>query len=268
MLDSSWSREAVAQRVVRGLNRRPSFSSFLLEVPPGCNYPDIIMEVYHAFSRCRPEDILCAQIAVDHFPNEQALVDALIRQWINRNQELTKQWQEELHYAEDSAVPQRLMSFANFISSAFQLRLVAFFKQFNKVFHGMSSELLAAMRDLEHAGYLACVNASPLTYEALYQQRAREAPTFTSDYGQVHIRLTVGLHSRASALKIWREQFDLPADDSTHLAYFDIAYEASGGLPAAFVKAAREIMDPTSLEERIPFYRSRLTEILPFIVHV
>jgi hypothetical protein len=64
-------------------------------------------------------------------------------------------------------------------------------------------------------------------------------------------------------LKIWREQFALPADDSTHLAYFDIAYEASGGLPAAFEKAAREIMDPDSLEEGIPFYRSRLTEILP-----
>jgi len=49
MLEIGLTREEIVQRVVRGLSRR-NFSSFLLEVPPGCNYPDIIMEVYQEFS--------------------------------------------------------------------------------------------------------------------------------------------------------------------------------------------------------------------------
>jgi hypothetical protein len=79
----------------------------------------------------------------------------------------------------------------------------------------------------------------------------------------VHIRLSVGLHDRDGALKIWRERFGLPADNRTHLAYFETAYEAAGGLPAAFEKAARELADPDSLEADIRPYRSRLAEILP-----
>jgi hypothetical protein len=127
----------------------------------------------------------------------------------------------------------------------------------------MSSELLAAMRELEHEGHLACVNASPLPYDELYRRRAREAPTFTSDYGQVHIRLCVGLHSRDSALKIWRECFGLAADDRINLAYFETAYKESGGLPRAFELAARLIPDPTSLDPDIRLYRSELAKVLP-----
>ncbi|MGH8070784.1 MAG: hypothetical protein ACRERE_37225 [Candidatus Entotheonellia bacterium] len=261
MLETDLTREEIVQRVVRGL-KRPNFPSFLLEVPPGCNYPDIIIEVYQEFSKNRPEKTLCAQMTIDQFPNEQALVDDLIRQWINRDGELNERWKEELDFAEDSAVPQRLIRFANFIASL-RLRLVAFFKRFDHVFRSMSSELLAAMRDLEHASRLACVNASPLSYEELYLRRAREDPTFTSDYGQVHNRLSVGLHSRDSALKIWRERFDLPVDDRISLAYFETAYKESGGLPAAFELAANAITDPTSLDPDIRFYRSELAKILP-----
>jgi hypothetical protein len=43
MLETGLTREEIVQRVVRGLSRR-NFSSFLLEVPPGCNYPDIMMK--------------------------------------------------------------------------------------------------------------------------------------------------------------------------------------------------------------------------------
>src|SRR5712691_2541050 len=253
------TREEIIQRVVRGLNR-PNFPSFLLEVPPGCDYPDIIVEIYQEFSRNRPERTLCTQITVDQFPNEQALIDALIRLWIDKNQELGERWKEELEFVEDSAVPQRLTSFAN-CAASFRLRLVAFFKRFHRVFRSMSSELLAAMRDLEHGGYLACVNASPLPYDELYLRRAREDPTFTSDYGQVHVRLTVGLHNRDSALEIWRERVGLPADDRRSLAYFATAYEESGGLPAAFELAAKAITDPASLDPDLRSYRSELARI-------
>lgn len=256
---------ADAVSTVLGGLQRPVPTCYLVEVPPGCDEPDFGDLLKHRLDVHSPLDLIWALVSVDACASERALVEALIAEWCFRCVDLRRQWVVDVAYARELQPPQLLKAF--FSSASLVGRpLVQVARRFDKLMRSMSSELLAAMRDLEHEGRLASVNVSPLKYDELYRRRAREVRGFNSDYGQVHVRLTVGLLDRDEALVRWKCELGTPAEadlDALSEAHFETALSFSGGLRTAFVRAIRAIPDHRHLDPDLRHYRGVLLEQLP-----
>lgn len=255
--------EEAVERVLIGLQqKRPH--CFLLEVPPGCEeMPDVIARIQEVLLRERDHSVLCAMVTADAVRNEEEFVECLIRGWLESDPSLQRVWGNEEEGASELPVPQRLKAFFNACVAGTDHWRLALIRRFDRIFRRMSGELLAAMRDLEHELQLITINTSPLPYGELYRRRAREEPGFTSDYGQVHVRLTLGPLPHEVAERRWKEEYGLPMHDRLGRAYFEIAYELSGGLPAVFAKAAGHASNLGELNPDITVYRAELTERLP-----
>ena len=254
--------EEVVERVMTGLQqKRPS--CFLLEAPPGCEEPDAITRIQEVIVRDRDLNVLCTTVTADAVRNDEELVESLIRGWLESDPSIRKLWSSEEEHVADLPIPQRLKAFFNACVTDTGRWRLALVRRFDRVFRRMSGELLAVMRDLEHELQLITINTSPLPYGELYRRRTREEPGFTSDYGQVHVRLTIGPLPREMAQHRWKEDYGLPLHDRLSRAYFEVAYELSGALPAAFAKAAGYARHSKELNPDITVYRAELAERLP-----
>jgi len=263
MTKKSPTRKVVVDQVLEGLLQTVQ-RCFLIEIPPGCEQqPEFLQEIYQGYQRQLPQEALCAWITVDRFQDETGVIKELIYQWTRYDRELKAAWKEELAYLGNNNYGSRLMHFAD-CARKLKRKLFAFFSHFDKVFRYMSGSLLSEMRDLEqNSRLLCCVNVSKLPYEELYRIRAKEQPGFTSDYGQTHVHVTLGLLQREEAMKIWIRETGLENNDRLERNYFETAFQESGGFSEALIKASGSIINPNSLEKDIRKYKAHLYEILP-----
>ena len=255
--------EQVVERVTTALRqKRPP--CFLLEIPPGCeDTPDVIGRVQNIFFKAPELAVLCAQITADIVRNDDELVELLIREWLGKDASMGSLWYEEKETVRDLPAPQRLKAFFNICMIDKERSRIALVRRFDRIFYRMSSELLAVMRDLEHGMLLITVNASPLPYGDLYRRRARKEPGFTSDYGQAHVRLTVGPLPHDVAEQRWKDEYNLPLGERLDRAYFEVAFDLSGGLPTVFEKAAAYARNLGVFDPDIRKYKTELAEHLP-----
>lgn len=238
---------------------RPRPKSYLLQVPPGTEVPDLVHATYQRFNARRLPHMLCAELVADAVRDERALVEELIRSWLEGRPE-KEQWTQEVQWLEELAAPQRLSRFGSWIDQR-ELKLFCFIRRFGQVFRTLSSELLAVLRELEHERVLTTVNAAPLPYEKLYRDRQREESGFSSDYGQAHILLKLGAYTEQDGLFLWKDEFALPLDSRLARNYFQLAFDISGGLPVAFEQAVQLV--PLILNEDVRPYQRVLRERLP-----
>jgi hypothetical protein len=235
-----------------------------VEIPPGCeDQPDTIGQIRSLIADDPALDSRCACITADAVTGDAEFVDLLIREWLSKDSTKQYVWQKEVESIADLPVAQRLKAFFNICVVDPERRRIVLVRRFDRIFRGMSSELLAVLRDLEHELLLITVSASPLTYEELYRRRSRTQPGFTSDYGQTHVRLTVGILSIDDAERIWKEHFRLPLETRLNRAYFETAYTISGGLPTAFGMAAGYTTNLQIFAEDVRPYGLALMDQLP-----
>ena len=255
--------EQVVERVATAFTqKRPP--CFLLEIPPGCEEkPDIIARVQNILLKIPSISVLCAQVTVDTVRNDDELVDLLIREWIGKDKAMESLWQAGKGTVSDLPSPQRLKAFFNLCTLNKGFPQIALIRRFDRIFYRMSSELLAVMRDLEHEMLLITINASPLPYSDLYRRRAHKEPGFTSDYGQAHVRLTLGLLPHDLAEQRWKDEHNLPLGSRLERAYFEVAFDLSGGLPTVFEKATAYAKNFIWVDPDIRNYRTELAEHLP-----
>lgn len=253
----------VVERVTTALRqKRPP--CFLLEIPPGCeDMPDVIGRVQNIFFKTPELADLCAQITADIVRNDDELVELLIREWLGKDATMGSLWYEQKDTVSDLPAPQRLKAFFNICMIEKGRSRIALVRRFDRIFYRMSSELLAVMRDLEHGILLITINASPLPYGDLYRRRARKEPGFTSDYGQAHVRLTVGPLPHDVAEQRWKDEYNLPLGERLDRAYFEVAFDLSGGLPTVFEKAAAYARNLGVYDQDIRKYKTELAEHLP-----
>ncbi len=128
-----------------GKSRRPCF---LLEVPPGCKELHLLSACQRAFAKHAPEDVAHAKVDIDLANNESELIEELINQWTACHVELREVWggRPMRNRGPDHM---RLMHFGATAKRA-GVYLVVFIQRFDKVFRWLSSQFLAAMRNLEH----------------------------------------------------------------------------------------------------------------------
>jgi hypothetical protein len=250
---------------MRGLHqRRPS--CILIETPPGCeDQPDAIGLLQRFLSEELTLYNRCACIAADSVADDGEFIDSIVREWLFKEPLKKEVWEAEQGGLKDLPVVQRLKAFFSICLTAPTTPRVLLVRRFDRIFRGMSGELLAVLRDLEHEMLLISINSSPLTYEELYRRRSRSEPGFTSDYGQTHVRLTIGPLLYDEAKNIWTEQYGLPLETRFHRAHFETAYSLSGGLPAAFAKAAAYTLNFGFLDKDLRLYRLALMEQLPSV---
>jgi len=255
--------EFVLSRILTSLHqKRPS--CFLLEVPPGCEEsPDIITQLHSLVSKDSELSMLCATATADSVRDDEEFVDLLVREWLKQDDSIRSYWKEEGETLSDLPAPQRLNAFFSECVAKNNYWRILLVRRFDRLFRSMSGELLAVLRDLENELLLVTINAGPLPYGELYRRRSREDRGFTSDYGQIHVRLTIGAMPQKTAEKIWEEKYELPIDDRISRAYFEIAYELSGGLPIAFSIAAEYARNMEKFDPDLRFYRAELVERLP-----
>jgi hypothetical protein len=254
--------QEVVQRVVSALRQR-HLSGFLIEVPPGCEEPDVIAEVRRRVLQEVELSAAHSYLPADTVANERDLVELLIGGWLKSSPPLGSRWQGIQRVIESLQPPQRLKAFFSECIEGGERRQIALIGRFDKVFVRMSSELLAVMLNLESLDLLMTVNASPLDYRELYRRRARQQPGFTSTYGTLHPRLTLGPLSRDEALRRWWEVHGLPWEDRISRAHFETAFTLSGGLPVAFAMAANLASSSQPLDPDLRHYRAELISKLP-----
>ncbi|HXO27882.1 MAG TPA: hypothetical protein VOA80_11085, partial [Thermoanaerobaculia bacterium] len=256
--------EQVARRVVSVLQEQHA-PCFLLEVPPGCEEPDVVAEVWRLVQRSLDLVAPCSYVTVNEVADEQDLVDLLIRGWLESDPALEDHWRHRRGAAAGLPTPLKLKAFVTDCVAILGRRRIALIGRFDKIFERMSSELLAVMLSLESSRLLSTINASPLDYQVLYQRRSRRQPGFTSDYGTTHAKLRLGALPRDEALRRWREIHSLPDPEGgrTAAAYFSTAFNLSGGLPVAFARAANLAVTQLPLPPDLRPYRAMLTRDLP-----
>lgn len=254
--------DADVERAVKGIKRHiPQCCMF--EVPPGCDeQPDVVTRVA-ALLRERGGSQSVAVVSADAVRDELELIDLLTRSWSSNGDELAL-WRAR-QVTDGLSAPQLLKSFFVEVGRNLHGPRVALFRRFDRVFRIMTGGLLAAMRDLEQERLLITVTSSPVTYEELYRARAAEEASFTSDYGQMHMRITVRPFNRDEALGVWRDTHGLPADDKRALAHFEVALRLSGGLPGVFTKACLSAAEVTPFPADLRLFRDRLAaQLTPF----
>ncbi len=241
----------------------PHPASCLIEIPPGCDeQPDCVARL-QALIVDRPElDRITAVATADMVKDDDAFVDLLIREWCDKDHGLELAWSSEKTRLSELEAPQRLGAFfGRCIVSTGQYRIMLV-RRFDSIFRRLSRELLAAMRSLEQQSLLYAVNCSPLSYEELYKRRARQEFGFTSDYGQFHSRLTAKPFDRVEALSLWEREYKL-SSAGVMRAFFETAYDLSGGLPSAFAVAAGQARAQEAVNGSVSSYRSALVDQLP-----
>ena len=255
-LDGSNAKE----RVLRGL-KGVQPRSFLVEVPPGCELHRVVREALDEFRNNRPDRVAITEVVADVAPAELEFIDQLLAGWRADHQILDREMARNLARDPDLAGKAALLRFVRLARDA-GIHLVAFLFRFEKLFERMTSTLLATLREIETSqGQVSYVIEASQPYDELYRQRARTEPTFTSDYGQTHIHLRVGALDKKAARKHWTSQVEpssLP-EKRMNAALFELAFEASGGLPVAFQKAT----NIAALGLRVPEYRAELMKQLP-----
>ena len=240
--------ESVVDTVVRGLRQqRPT--SFMIEVPAGCeDKPDIAARLR---SRIETDPFYSKRLAIvtaDTARDDSELATLLIGEWTRQDEEIRGRWDNLRGDVSELSAPHLLKAFFSLCVRSPSNKRISIIRRFDRMFGGMSRELLATIRDLENELLVVSVNVSPLIYQSLYRIRAEKEIGFTSDYGQTHVRISVGPLSRDAASYRWQSDYGLPSD-GIHKAYFEIAYRFSGGLPAAFdvaINCVRNLSDTSS----------------------
>lgn len=223
--------EIVALVVQRLQLKRPV--SFLIEIPPTCDYvPDCMSQIRNAIGSIPGLRSRSAFISADMARDDDRLVNSLIEEW-SMNEDL-KDREPSLGQNLGDDPLRRIKHFVRAAAELAKRPRIAFIRRFDKVFRSMSSELLATMRSLEQEGWLVTVNSSPLPYTELYRRRARAHRGFTSDYGQSHVRVTVDPLNIEQARLLWVGDKRLGLDDRLAQAYFSTAFGISGGLPTLY----------------------------------
>lgn len=252
----------ITDQVHKGLkSKRPT--SFLIEIPPGCEEEDVTTRIHSLISSDSNLNSYVATASADEVGSEKELVDLFIRGWTSHGSQDLNHWTTEIRQMGDLPVPQRLKYFLHYCARRDNAFRILITKRFDKIFRQMSGELLAVMRDLEHESLLVSINGSPMPYDELYRKRSVVQPGFTSDYGQSHVRVVLGPLTEEEALKRWTHIFGLPIDDRLSRAHFDLAYRFSGGLPSAFSKAAASAINVMPFTDDIRVYRAELSQQLP-----
>lgn len=223
----------IVEKVVTAIRRGRSHS-FLIEMAPGCEQqPDLLSKVHEKL--CGVGTIDCAVVSADAVENEDELVEVVLDGWRTAGERRDED-RDVVQSGGESATRRLREFFAGGAARSGRTR-VLMIRKFDKVFRNMSGALLAVLRDLEQEEELISVNVSPLRYAELYRRRAEEERSFTSDYGQMHVRVTVGKLGREEAEDRWYGRHGL-ALEGIWRACFGIAYEMSGGVPVAFDAAA------------------------------
>ncbi|MGD0075658.1 MAG: hypothetical protein ABSD31_15150 [Candidatus Binataceae bacterium] len=235
----------------------------MVEIPPGCDeQPDFVARIQAEISKDPWLVSRSAVVTGDAAKDDAQLVEALVKQWSAKDAVIEERW-KPLSRTSQWEPAQELNAFFSECVAQTAERRIAVVRRFDKLFGRMSPELLATMRSLEQEDLLVSLNCSALTYEGLYERRLSTDASFTSDYGQFHSRLTIGPLTPEEAEEKWVNQYRFDVTDRLGRAYLSAAYELSGGLRAAFAKAAAIAMQLGRRDPDIRVFRTELADQLP-----
>jgi len=229
-------------------------------VPPGCDEVDVAAEILAKLSEQPDLRQLVAEVNAKGV-SDADFVNEVIRQWRTGDPLTWHRW-EEISAEIDGLPPAlRLKAFFGCRAQSAAPRILVT-RRFDGMYKRLSCELLATLRELEQGQSALCtVNVSTLTYHELYAMRERSDRGFTSDYGQVHVRHTLGPLNQSEGAEAWTLAFGEPPEGLAG-AFFGAALAASGGVPAAFAKAMSLAVPPWTAKD-LSRYRTELQAHLP-----
>lgn len=250
---------AIVANVVESMFR-VNPSCFLIEVPPGCDEVDVASELLTALRADPVLRPLVAEINAKGVSDDE-FVEDVIRQWRANDSSTWHRWDDVVAEANSYPPALRLKSFFACRAGSTRPRILVT-RRFDGMFTRLSCELLATLRELEQGQSALCaINVSTLMYHELYASRERSERGFTSDYGQSHVRHTLGPLLPSDAATAWTSVFN-EAPEGLAGAFFASALAASGGVPVAFAKAMK-LAGPPWHAQNLARYRTDLRAHLP-----
>ncbi|MCP4523803.1 MAG: hypothetical protein GY828_06330 [Candidatus Gracilibacteria bacterium] len=246
--------------------------SLLLVQPSGCEIDELIKKIKKDLKVLKTDNQLLAIVNSQTIKTEDELVDLLIKNFKKGNKnvgELYLEYLDELieDYGEESKAPakDRLKAFCEFLYDEDYTFLLVI-QKFQKLFYdmNMSSEFLATLRGLEQDSIVSTLNISSLPYDKLFEIRAQKETSFTSDYGNIHISISIYNYNHEQSEELWMHRIssELGDTDSTYNYHFQICYLLTGGYPIALESAISIFVSNKKFTDPL-LYEKELLQKLP-----